>query len=56
LLITKANQNKKTKNKRPHLSKRLSSIARAIKEYTQTTKEMEMLKMKMTRNITKQIL
>lgn len=32
------------------------SIARDSKEYTQTIKEMEMLKMKMTRDITKQVL
>jgi hypothetical protein len=32
------------------------SIARGFKEYTQTIKEMEMLKMEMTRDITKQIL
>jgi hypothetical protein len=38
------------------ISRESPSILRAIKKYTQIAKEMQMLKMKMTQDIAKQIL
>jgi hypothetical protein len=47
---------KKFTNKNRHLYGGSPSIARDIKKYTQTIKEIKMLKMEMTRDIIKQIL
>ncbi len=48
--------NKKATNKKRQISRESPSILRAIKKYTQIAKEMQMLKMKMTQDIAKQIL
>jgi hypothetical protein len=48
--------NKKVTNNKRHLFGRSLSIVETIKECTQNAKEMEMLKIEMTQDITKQIL
>jgi hypothetical protein len=48
--------NKKATNEKRQIFKEFPSILRAIKKNTQIAKEMQMLKMKMTQDITKQIL
>jgi hypothetical protein len=47
--------NKKATNKKRLISRESPSIVRVIKTYTQTTKKMQMLRMEMTHNITKQL-
>jgi len=48
--------NKEVTNKKSHIFGRSPSIVETIKEYTQNAKEMEILKIEMTQDITKQIL
>jgi hypothetical protein len=48
--------NKKVTNKKSHIFGRSPSIVETIIEYTQNAKEMEILKIEMTQDITKQIL
>jgi uncharacterized protein (UPF0371 family) len=51
LLGIRSKPNKKVTNKKWHLFKESPSIIEAIKEYSQTTKELELLKMQMIKEI-----
>ncbi len=48
--------NKKATNKKKQVSRESPFIVTTIKKYTKTAKELQMLKMKMTQDITKKIL
>jgi hypothetical protein len=56
LLDTKGKPNNKTTSKKWCLVGESPSIAQAIKKYSQTTKELEFLKMQMTKQIGKKLL
>jgi hypothetical protein len=53
---TKGKPNKKATSKKRCLSRESLSIAKTIKKYSYTTKELELLKMQMTKRVMTQIL